>query len=62
VTDGVRAGAFRPVDVRQAAGVILGLVDGVALQITFDPNAFTVRAARRFCEEALLRYLVVATL
>jgi hypothetical protein len=41
--------------------VILGLVDGVALQITFDPQAFPVSAARRFCEDALLRYLAAAT-
>jgi TetR/AcrR family transcriptional repressor of bet genes len=61
VADGVRSGAFRTVDVRQAAGVILGLVDGVALQLTFDPEAFTVAAARRFCEDALMRYLGVAT-
>jgi AcrR family transcriptional regulator len=57
VADGVRAGVFRRVGVEPAAAVILGLVDGVSLQLTFDPRAFSVRMAARFCEGALLRYL-----
>jgi AcrR family transcriptional regulator len=57
VTQGVRAGRFRRVDPAQAAAVILGLVDGVSLQVTFDPKAFSVAAATRLCEGALFRYL-----
>jgi AcrR family transcriptional regulator len=57
ITQGVRAGRFRPVDPAQAAAVVLGLVDGVSLQVTFDPKAFRGTAAARLCEEALLRYL-----
>jgi TetR/AcrR family transcriptional repressor of bet genes len=57
VSQGVRAGRFRRVDPAQAATVILGLVDGVSLQVTFDPKAFSVAGAARLCEEALLRYL-----
>jgi AcrR family transcriptional regulator len=57
VTQGVRAGRFRRVDPAQAAAVILGLVDGVSLQVTFDPKAFSVAAATRLCEAALFRYL-----
>lgn len=57
VSEGTRAGVFRKVDSGQAAAVILGLVDGVSLQLTFDPGAFTVETATRFCEDALLRYL-----
>ena len=57
VTQGVRAGRFRRVDPAQAAAVILGVVDGVSLQMTFDPKAFSAATAARFCEEALLRYL-----
>lgn len=57
IAQGVRAGAFRRVDVSQAAAVILALLDGVSLQLTFDPEAFRVAAAVRFCEGALLRYL-----
>ncbi len=57
VARGARAGRFRAVDARQAAAVVLGLVDGVSLQLTFDPDAFDVATATRFCEDALLRYL-----
>jgi AcrR family transcriptional regulator len=57
VVQGVRSGRFRRVDPEQAAAVILGLVDGVSLQVTFDPQAFSVAAAARVCEDALRRYL-----
>ena len=57
VAHGVRSGAFRRVDPEEAGAVILALVDGVSLQRTFDPTAFTREQARRFCEDALGRYL-----
>lgn len=57
VAQGVRAGHYRGVATTEAAAVILGLLDGVSLQLTFDPGAFSVTAAARFCEEALARYL-----
>jgi AcrR family transcriptional regulator len=57
VAEGIRAGTFRRVDTMQAAAVILALLDGVSLQLTFEPRAFSVAAAVRICEEALLRYL-----
>jgi AcrR family transcriptional regulator len=57
VVQGVRSGRFRRVDPKQAAAVILGLVDGVSLQVTFDPQAFSVAAAAGVCEDALRRYL-----
>src|SRR5207244_12717384 len=57
IADGVRAGRFRAVEPERAAAVVLGLVDGVSLQLTFDPRAFTVPEAARFCDDALARYL-----
>ena len=57
VAQGIRAGAFRRVDVLRAAAVILALVDGVSLQLTFDPAAFRVADATRFCGDAVMRYL-----
>ena len=57
ITEGVRAGRFRAVDPERAAAVVLGLVDGVSLQLTFDPRAFSVAEAARLCDEALGRYL-----
>jgi AcrR family transcriptional regulator len=57
VAEGVRAGCWRRVDPGQAAAVVLGLLDGIALQLTFDPGVFDVATATRFCEEAIDRYL-----
>jgi len=57
VAQGVRSGVFRRTDVLRAAAVILGLVDGVSLQLTFDPTAFRVAEATRFCSDAVMRYL-----
>ncbi|PYM21222.1 MAG: transcriptional regulator BetI [Candidatus Rokuibacteriota bacterium] len=57
ITEGVRAGRFRAVDPERAAAVVLGLVDGVSLQLTFDPRAFSVAEAARLCDAALARYL-----
>ena len=56
VVQGVRGGAFRKVDARHAAAVILGLVDGISLQLMFGA-AFSMTVAARFCDEALMRYL-----
>jgi len=57
VVQGVRTGAFRPTDGRRAAAVILGLVDGVSLQLAFDSTAFSLAEATRFCADAVMRYL-----
>jgi len=57
IAEGTRAGRFRDVDPGRAAAVVLGLVDGVSLQLTFDPRAFGVAEAARLCDEALARYL-----
>lgn len=37
--------------------MILALVDGLSLQFTFDPEAFSLARATRFCDDAVLRYL-----
>jgi AcrR family transcriptional regulator len=58
VRDGVRAGVFRDVRPADAAAVVLGLVDGVSLQLTFEPDAMTAARAARLIDEALTRYLV----
>ena len=49
--------ALRAVNPERAAAVVLGLVDGVSLQLTFDPRAFSVAEAARLCDAALARYL-----
>ncbi len=57
IAEGVRSGRFRAVDPMRAAAVVLGLIDGLSLQLTFDPNAFSVAEATRVSAEALDRYL-----
>ncbi len=57
VAQGVREGRFRRVDARAAGAVVLGLVDGVSLQVLFDPTALTPATATRLCVEAARRYL-----
>jgi AcrR family transcriptional regulator len=61
IAEGTRSGHFRPVDPERAAAVVLGLVDGVSLQLTFDPAAFGVAEAARVCDDALARYLTKET-
>lgn len=57
VSDGIRSGLFRRVRPAEAAAVILALVDGVSLQLTFEPDAMPVARAARLVEDALARYL-----
>lgn len=57
VQEGVRAGLFRNVRPADAASVILALVDGVSLQLTFEPDAMPAARAARLVDAALARYL-----
>jgi AcrR family transcriptional regulator len=61
IADGVRGGRFRRVDPERAAAVVLGLVDGLSLQLTFDRQAFGLVEAARFCDDVLTRYLAKET-
>ncbi len=57
ITLGIRQGTFRRVRVEEAAAMILGLVDGMALQLTFDPHVLPLETAIACCDEAVARYL-----
>jgi TetR/AcrR family transcriptional repressor of bet genes len=57
VEDGIAAGVFRKVRPFDAAIVILGLVDGVSLQLTFDSTVVELDRAVKLCDEALAIYL-----
>lgn len=57
LTQGIAAGEFRRVEVQEAAAVVLGLLDGVSLQLTFDHGLMTLPRAARAVETALVRYL-----
>jgi AcrR family transcriptional regulator len=54
---GVASGEFRPIDVEEAAAVVLALVDGLSLQLTFDRGLMTLPRAARAAETAIVRYL-----
>jgi AcrR family transcriptional regulator len=60
VARGAAAGTFRKVAPDEAAAVILALVDGLSLQITFDPELMPLGRAVRVAEEALGAYLAGA--
>ena len=57
LAQGIALGQFRPVDVEEAAAVTLALLDGLALQLTFDRGLMTLPRAARAAETALFRYL-----
>ena len=57
IAAGVAEGEFRAVDVDEASAVTLALLDGLSLQLTFDPTMLPVRRAARLCEGALSAFL-----
>jgi TetR/AcrR family transcriptional regulator, transcriptional repressor of bet genes len=54
---GMADGHWRRMDVQEAAAVVLGLLDGLSLQLTFDRGLMTPSRAARVAEDALVRYL-----
>jgi len=50
-------GGVRRVDLEEAAAVVLGLLDGLSLQLTFDRGLMTLPRAARLAETVLARYL-----
>jgi AcrR family transcriptional regulator len=57
LAQGMADGRWRRMDVEEAAAVVLGLLDGLSLQLTFDRGLMTVSRAVRVAEDALSRYL-----
>jgi AcrR family transcriptional regulator len=60
LAQGMALGQFRPVALEEAAAVTLALLDGLALQLTFDRGLMTLPRAARAAEAALFRYLAAA--
>jgi AcrR family transcriptional regulator len=54
---GIASGDFRRVAAEEAGAVALALLDGLSLQLTFDPGLMTLSRAARVAETALVRYL-----
>lgn len=57
LAEGMTDREWRRVDVQTAAVVVLGLLDGLSLQLTFDRGLMTLARAARVAEAALVRYL-----
>lgn len=57
---GIAGGAFRRVAPDEAAAVVLALIDGLSLQLVFDPHVMPLGRAVRLAEEALGAYLAAA--
>ena len=57
IEEGIRTGAFRAVRPVDTAFVILALVDGLSLQLTFEPEPMRAARAARLVDDALARYL-----
>jgi AcrR family transcriptional regulator len=54
---GVATGEFRRIDVKEAAALVLAVLDGLSLQVTFDRGLLTLPRAVRAAETVLFRYL-----
>ena len=54
---GRATGHVRRVNPEEAAAVVLGLLDGLSLQLTFDRRLMTLSRAARLAETVLARYL-----
>jgi AcrR family transcriptional regulator len=54
---GITEGAFRRLDLTEASTVVLAVLDGLSLQLTFDRGLMAVGRAAHLGETVLLRYL-----
>jgi hypothetical protein len=57
LAEGIARREFRPVAVEEGAAVTLALLDGLALQLTFDRGLMALPRASRAAEATLFRYL-----
>ena len=57
LAQGMADGHWRRMDLEEAAAIVLGLLDGLSLQLTFDRGLMAPARAARVAEDALVRYL-----
>lgn len=57
VTEGIRQGRFRAVDLAEAAAFGRAVIDGMCIQMLFDPDPSAFDRYRNHCLNALLGYL-----
>lgn len=57
VTEGIRQGVFRKVDLSEAAAVGRAVIDGMCMQLLFDPDPDALERYHMHCLSALRGYL-----
>jgi len=57
IEQGIREGQFRRVDVTETSAMVLAVVDGVSLQLTFERRLMRAAPAEQLCSDLLLGYL-----
>ncbi len=57
LTEGIRQGCFREVDLAEAAAFGRAVIDGMCIQMLFDPDPAAFERYRNHCLNALLGYL-----
>ena len=57
IEQGVRDGDFKPANVVDTSAMVLALIDGMSLQLTFDESLMTLTKAERLCEKILFQHI-----
>jgi AcrR family transcriptional regulator len=57
IEQGVRDGDFKPANIVDTSAMVLALIDGMSLQLTFEKSLMTLTKAERLCEKILFQYI-----
>jgi AcrR family transcriptional regulator len=57
IEQGVRDGDFKPANIVDTSAMVLALIDGMSLQLTFDKSLMTLTKAERLCEKILFQHI-----
>lgn len=57
IEQGVRDGDFKPANIVDTSAMVLALIDGMSLQLTFEKSLMTLTKAERLCEEILFQHI-----
>ena len=57
IEQGVRDGDFKPANIVDTSAMVLALIDGMSLQLTFDKSLMTLAKAERLCEKILFQHI-----
>ena len=57
IEQGVRDWDFKPANIVDTSAMVLALIDGMSLQLTFDKSLLTLTRAERLCEKILFQHI-----